>query len=475
MDTLSPETTSFDPESETTTGICVHPCSLFRYISELDSLKHQQGSGASKGGYLAGEIHLPPGEGNLEITISTHRDEPNCGHDSKVSCHHPNLLKVIRMNEYRKRCSHLEPQTSSKHWKIKLSIENNKVLLINERSAGDERRFIPERDKLFELTDPRILPIDKLNIAIMLPKQASRAKTEGDVSVDMVLEDRIEDKTKIFEVKQMFRTAKNLKRMKLKVDMKDADGNTHCFMSGSIKDSNSKVSGALNFHDASPLRSCQNGGRKITMSSEFPLSKDVEPIFQLFNASNERQELLEQDLISHPNKENDVRVKNDHIILITPPQPKLATILNMLLSIKLAARRTHGTDVQETPLTESFPFVYDICGTQKCIFCRENVDGIIRPAKIRQERDKPRPGKKKRKLAMPISYLATSLTMSQNEDIEVSDAIKTPENPDINCEETPEVKIEITEALSLLEPNDSNQASMYTEQDLATVKREEYY
>ena len=135
---------------------------------------------------------------------------------------------------------------------------------------------------------------------------------------------------KIIEVIQLFRTAKNLKRMKLKVDMKDADGNTHCFMSGSIKDSNSKVSGALNFHDASPLRSCQNGGRKITMSSEFPLSKDVEPIFQLFNASNERQELLEQDLISHPNKENDVRVKNDHIILITPPQPKLATILNRL-------------------------------------------------------------------------------------------------------------------------------------------------
>ena len=65
--------------------------------------------------------------------------------------------------------------------------------------------------------------------------------------------------------------------------------------------------------------------------------------------------------------------------------------------------------------------------------------------------------------------------MSQNEDIEVSDAIMTPENPDINCEETPEVKIEITKALSLLEPNDSNQASMYTEQDLATVKREEYY
>ena len=50
-----------------------------------------------------------------------------------------------------------------------------------------------------------------------------------------------------------------------------------------IIDIGSKDIGALQLHDVTPLKSCAGGGRKVIIVSEYDLSAQSVPIFQLFN------------------------------------------------------------------------------------------------------------------------------------------------------------------------------------------------
>ena len=97
-------------------SVFVEPHSLFRYITELDPVKHEEGRGNTKGGYLGGRIELPSFKDEIRVVISTHQDTENCMHDNESNrCHHPNLLQVIRLKGDKKRCSNLEPKPNEKH------------------------------------------------------------------------------------------------------------------------------------------------------------------------------------------------------------------------------------------------------------------------------------------------------------------------------------------------------------------------
>ena len=70
-------------------SVFVEPYSLFRYISELDPVKHEEGRGNTKGGYLGGRIELPSFKDEIRVVISTHQDTENCMHDNESNrCHH---------------------------------------------------------------------------------------------------------------------------------------------------------------------------------------------------------------------------------------------------------------------------------------------------------------------------------------------------------------------------------------------------
>ena len=57
----------------------------------------------------------------------------------------------------------------------------------------------------------------------------------------------------------------------------------------------------MDIHDATPLRSCAIGGRKIVMIAEFGLAKDVEPRFQLYNSEGKRLKAEEEKVLIQPN------------------------------------------------------------------------------------------------------------------------------------------------------------------------------
>ena len=94
----------------------------------------------------------------------------------------------------------------------------------------------------------------------------------------------------------------NLKKVKLKVDVfsLESDELLGSDISGAVFDTASKAHGAMDLHDATPLRSCADGGRKIVMIAEFGLAKDVEPRFQLYDSDGKRLKNEEEKLLIQP-------------------------------------------------------------------------------------------------------------------------------------------------------------------------------
>ena len=90
--------------------------------------------------------------------------------------------------------------------------------------------------------------------------------------------------------------------MKIKVDLYSLEANIFLgtCLSSEILDSTSKSHGSLDLFDASPLRGCANGGRKIILIAEFPLAKDVQPQFQLFDVNGNRLEQEEVEFLNQP-------------------------------------------------------------------------------------------------------------------------------------------------------------------------------
>jgi len=377
---------------------------LFRYASEWDPRE----KGKTKGGYLEGKIHLPRVTEGLKVVISTHPTSMPEGAPTGVEDIHPTLLHVVRKTRNR-RMNELEPVPNIHHWKQEFLIVNNRVTVVNRVSNLDELRNVPDQDELFRLNDERVLTFGKdvgdLNMIILIPKTDARAHGK-DVTLKDLLRSRIQDENAITKMEEHYKgkNSVNLKQMKLKVEFFKLSelAPFSSAVSETISDTASKQLGALDFHDATPLKSCQTGGRKVMMVAEFGLAGDVEPRFQLWDRNGHRQRHLEDDpeyitqpMAIHKEPKETVAVFRESIIFITPNQNNLHKIIQGGFSITLVGRRkSDGVESRR-----KFVFSY-IQHNERCPYCDINPDGLdtddTSKAELAPKKLVPRPGRKKR-------------------------------------------------------------------------------
>eukprot|EP00092_Neocalanus_flemingeri_P013332 GFUD01014373.1.p1 GENE.GFUD01014373.1~~GFUD01014373.1.p1 ORF type:complete len:720 (+),score=156.72 GFUD01014373.1:162-2321(+) len=367
---------------------------LLRYISEWDPREPAH----TKGGYMDGEIKIPNVEGKLRMEIQTYPAEDV---DKLVANVHPCLLHVVRIGKG-KREQELEPVPTYYHWKQVFEIEDGIVKIINRKSELDVEkdgftpRPVPEIDEITKVDGNSIVLGRKrgqLNLILLQPKQQARAK-QTEATVTKVLADRLQKgKEKIEMYEQFFKkkNAKNLKRVRLRVDFYKENG-THCGYSISpqtIVDTGNKEIGSMDFYDATPHKSCIRGGRKIIMVSEYNLAKDVSPIFEVYDDFGEPRPELDQ-FLSQP---TDFNRRNQTIIFITPPQPRLHEITENLnnWTIKLLAKRK-GDGYKSNKM---FNFRYIDHEFNSCPFCDYKVDSD-ELVKIEAGIEGPKPRQKKR-------------------------------------------------------------------------------
>ena len=358
-------------------SIEVKPHHLFRYPSEWNPQKN----GKTKGGYLEGKINLPR-EKNLRIVLSTHPEYPHNFPETLLSESekkiHPTLIHVVRKGKGNRRCNEKEAIPSIQHWQQEFVIRDKVVFIRNKISEKDQGRVqIPEEDEMFRIKDDMVLRIGRetseLNMIILIPKTEARA-AGGDVSLKKLLGSRISNPEGLKALTEEYskKKSENLRRVRLRVDV-------FCLESGlllgssiscPISDTASKTHGAMDLHDATPLRSCTRGGRKICMIAEFALAKDVQPRFQLYDVDGKRLHEKEEKMLQQPNP-GDVRVLKETIIFITPVQEHVEELYTKRFKIKLVAQRQSDGYVSKN----KFDFKYLPHGHySNCYLCEFNPD-----------------------------------------------------------------------------------------------------
>ena len=106
-------------------------------------------------------------------------------------------------------------------------------------------------------------------------------------------------------------------------------------------DTGNKDIGSMDFYDASPLKSCNRGGRKIIMVSEYPLAIDVFPKFQVHDETGQHRPEFDKYLVQPGREEHTFKRHNHTLIFLSPEQKYLKHILDSSsnLFIKLLAER----------------------------------------------------------------------------------------------------------------------------------------
>jgi len=348
---------------------------LMRYISEWDPRE----AAHTKGGYLEGSISLPPFQGILRLEIQTW---PAADVDPEVAEIHPILLHVVRIGKG-KRDQDLEPVPNSSHWRqiFEVSSETRNVSVINSMSDLDIRpdgtvRNVPAQDVITVMDSDNCIALGKkrgqLNLVLLQPKQRTRSQ-EGEATITAVLQDRLQGATEkeVLPLEKFFKgkKARNLKKVRIRVEVFSASGNISAVSSQTIVDSGNKDIGAMDFVDAGPLASCEKGDRMVVMASEYILSRDVTPIFQIFSrdANNE--------LVNHPELEEllqqpeNALVNNTTILFTTPAQPRLQE-LPPSIEIKLTVKRL----IDNYICNKKFDFQYRVCEFGNCIYCDFGID-----------------------------------------------------------------------------------------------------
>ena len=389
-------------------SIEMKPHHLFRYPSEWDPRQN----GKTKGGYLEGRIQLPVTKKNLRVLLSTHPEKIHNFRNIKMSETereiHPTLIHVVRKGKGNRRYNEKEPVPNIYHWQQEFHIIDGKVFICNKTSEEDEPRYKTEeeriqlRDEMFKLSEGNVLHIGKeageLNLIILIPKTDKRAN-QTDVSLNKLLQSRTQNNEVFNLLSETYRgkNSVNLKKIKLKVEVSclETGVSLGSSLSCAISDTASKAHGAMDLHDATPLRSCANGGRKVVMIAEFGLAKDVEPRFQLYD--NDGRRLLEEEdkLLTQP---SDISVMKESIIFITPQQKYSELILRNNFTIKLVARRESDGYVSRKKF--NFSYVPHDFYTPQCIFCDHDPDNDGQEkAKLAPMRDVARPGVRKRQMS----------------------------------------------------------------------------
>ena len=259
---------------------------LIRYISEWDprELAH------TKGGYLEGEIQLPDLAGPVRMVIATF---PAMDAEPIISQVHPILLHLVRIGPSRRE-QELEPVPTVTHWRQIFEIIDGKVYILNQTTSLDvdkegQPRPVPARAQVSLVGEDRTIKLSKkrgdLNLILLQPKQRSRASI-NEATVTKVLMDRLgitcEDSVMPYEKMFKGKNAKNMKRVRIKVDFITAKNHHTTVSAQTIIDTGNKDIGAMDFVDAHPQKSCSRGGRKVILISEYNLCKDIRPVFLIY-------------------------------------------------------------------------------------------------------------------------------------------------------------------------------------------------
>jgi len=349
---------------------------LIRYISEWDPRE----AAHTKGGYLEGEIKVPDFNGKMTMVIQTF---PAADADPLIANVHPILLHVVRIGRG-KREQELEPVPTYFHWKQVFEIKDGNVSIMNRLSELDlekdgQTRNVPLKDVVTRMEHNTITLGRKrgqLNLILLQPKQKSRAQ-EAEATVTKVLMDRLKtnDENVIGKYERLYKgkNSKNLKRLRIKVDFFTDTFQYSVISPQTIVDSGNKDIGAMDFVDANPRKSCTLGNRVIIIVSEYNLSRDTTPIFQIFTNNGfdgeKRRPDLEQFLVQPDESECKIEIRNTHIIFTTPKQPKLDQIKEKYI-MKLAVRRNGDGYISE----KKFDFLYEPHCPGSCLECDWQVD-----------------------------------------------------------------------------------------------------
>ena len=258
-------------------------------------------------------------------------------------------------------------------------IEDGRVEIINQRSDFDIGRNVPAQDEVTKIQNNKIIlgrKANELNLIIVQPKQRSRADAV-EATLTKVISNRLQHAGKddsnaiLNKLEKCFKGAefgKNMKQVKLKVDLRDYNTNeliASSLSSQTICDYTNMHIGPLDLADASPLKSCMEGGRKIIIASEQKLPKDVVPIFQIWSGETQMK-----DLEKYLNQPFDIQVRQDSIIFLTPPQKNLAGMDWTILTLKLVVRRIGDQHISN----KKFTFRYVPHNIKNCMFCFDNLD-----------------------------------------------------------------------------------------------------
>jgi len=378
---------------------------LFRYPSEWDPRE----SGKTKGGYLEGKIQLPKVSFPLRMTISTFPvlAPPN----PSLADIHPTLIHVVRKGKGNRRDQDKEPVPNSGHWQQEFLVSDGRVAIVNKTTSWDADRCskgmppIPTVDDMFPIGTDMVVTLGKdstqLNLIILSPKTEKRASGE-EVSLSTILASRLDNRREVLEqALAHYKNSTYQKQVRLKVELFPMDSNQSISSAISlpISDTASKAHGAMDMRDATPLVSCSRGGRKVVMVSEFPLARDVQPRFQLYDRTGTRLKEAEDEILNQPGSDGEraVEVLKETIVFITPGQAHAERILREDWQIQLTARRASDGLVSK----KKFPFQFlphDYYNP--CIFCHLSVDhqtpGAVTLAPPRLQ---PRPGLRKRKMS----------------------------------------------------------------------------
>jgi len=349
--------------------------SKIHYVSEWDPRLPAH----TKGGYLDGKIKVPEYGRAMKMTILSW-PAPGNGMEAALEAEvHPSIVHNVRMGRG-KREQNKEPVPSDCHWRQHYLInQNGSVSILNQLSSFDVGRDVPLEDKVCQVQGNTITLGKRpqmLNLIIVQPKQRSRADAE-EATVTKVISDRLQSKgmpffsetlTKLENCFKGGKFGKNMKQVKLKVEFTDYQTGELIawdISEETIGDYTNKHIGPLDLADASPLKTCMQGGRKVIIVSEQNLPKDVKPIFQIWSGDRERTDL--EKYITQP---SEIQVRADSILFLTPPQLQLPNIDCKNLTLTLAVRRIEDGHISQ----KKFPFHYAHHNLDHCRFCDDNLD-----------------------------------------------------------------------------------------------------
>ena len=348
------------------------------------------------GGYLIGKLSLsneviPQVEGDTRrLLISV---APDYGQEDQEMVReelgehflniHPAIIKVVRtVNGTTSRRGGAEPVPNSQHGVQEISIrrEGGKLLLYicNKTSGKDDHRNIPPEDFIFELTEENGAATvrlgdgkDALRLCILIPKIGDK---RGELNICSVLRSRVSGEmcegVRFNKLRNIFDGAGNSfnrHKVRLMAEVFEDTRSLGSSFSCGIRHTADINVGTLELKEALPRFSCEMGGSKVLMVSEFKnWHKTAMPYFSLVDrdglrlteyACKHNSDEKCPGFLVQPEKE---LVSNDgkSLTFFTPAQPHIEDWKKKELGLYLQVKRPEAPEVEEAVSLKRFPFHY---------------------------------------------------------------------------------------------------------------------